>query len=75
MHIKLKHITKLILICFSIRHESVKAELKKRDRHRESSLGKLSLWRLPPLCVGENEALECVLAWQRRDERASDSSH
>lgn len=41
MHIKLKHITKFVLICISISDESVKAELKKRDRqrvHSESSL-------------------------------------
>ena len=74
MHIKLKGITKSILICISIRDESVKAELKKRDRHWEFTQ-KAPFVETPSLVRGENEALECVLAWQRRDERASDSSH
>lgn len=73
MHMKLERITRFILLCISIRDESVKAEFKKergRQRiHSESSLCGDSL----PLLQGENETLECVLAWQSRDERASDS--
>lgn len=70
---KLEHITRFILLCISIRDESVKAEFKEergRERiHSESSLCGDSL----PLLQGENETLECVLAWRSRDERASDS--
>jgi len=69
MHIKLKRITGFILICMPIWGESVKSELKIRDRHIKSSHE--SLFEETPSPVhDENKALECVLAWQRRDERS-----
>lgn len=71
----MKCITKFILICISIRDESVKAELKKRDRPQREFTQKALFVETPSPVRGENEALECVLAWQRRDERATDSSH
>lgn len=61
MHKKLKSITKFILICISIRDESVKAELKERDRQSEFTQKALFV-ETPSPVWGENEALECAPA-------------